>query len=66
MKNFDWVGFLIYLLFNTVLAAFGVDVIDNPLMWVSLNALVVWSDTHSYRRGLVQGGNTVKEIWGIK
>lgn len=66
MKKYDWVGLLIYLLFNTVLLAFGVSVTDNPLMWLSLNGLLVWSDLHSYRNGLHQGGETVKQIWGIK
>jgi hypothetical protein len=66
MNNFDWTGFLIYLLFNTTLWAIGIDIIDNPISWILLNALLVWSDSRSYRNGLVEGGETVKKLWGIK
>ena len=63
--SFDWLGLVVYLLFNTLLAAIGIDVMSNPMSWVSLNALLVWSDLRSYRLGLEQGGRTVKEIWGL-
>lgn len=73
-NDFDWKGYLIYLAYNTFLAAIGINLVDNPLSWVVLNAMFVLSDTRSYRRGLEQGRNIVldrfnlliKERYGIE
>lgn len=62
MKSLDWTGFGIYLAFNVVLSAIGIDIIDNTLSWFALNGLLLFNDMHQYRRGIMTGGEIMLEV----
>lgn len=68
MKGFDFTGLALYLCFGLVLSASGHS-IEDITYWL-LFALFIVTDIRSnsigYRRGLTDGGDTVKKIWGIK
>lgn len=58
----------LYLAFGVVLSASGhaVEDITYWLLFILFMAADIHSSTTSYARGLKDGGNTVKQIWGIK
>jgi hypothetical protein len=68
MKNFDFTHLALYVTFGVVLDASG-HWIGDVTYWMLM--VLFWvtdvrSSSNAYRRGLEDGGRTVKEIWGIK
>lgn len=66
VKSFDWIGAILCVLFNILLISIGIGPLDNPISFLLLNAVYFANDTHKYFRGLNEGGEMVKQIWGIK
>lgn len=68
MKNFDFTGFALYFAFGIVLSSSGHSIGDITY-WL-LFLLFIATDIHSasvaYNKGLKDGGETIKKIWGIK
>jgi hypothetical protein len=68
MRKFDFTHLALYLTFGVVLDASG-HWIGDVTYWMLM--VLFWvtdvrSSSNAYRRGLEDGGRTVKEIWGIK
>ena len=68
MNRFDFTGLALYLTFGFVLSASGHSESDITYWLLFLLYVVtdVYSSNRAYARGLTDGGNTVKKIWGIK
>lgn len=68
MKDVDWTGLALYMVFGMVLSASGHEVTD--VTYWCLFAVLICVDIRSnglgYSKGLTDGSNTVKQIWGIK
>lgn len=68
MMKHDLTSIALYLTFGTVLSASGHDIGDITywLLFILFMVTDIHSSSISYGRGLKDGGDTVKQIWGIK
>lgn len=68
MKNFDLTNLALYLAFGMVLTLSGHDISDMTywLLFALLWAVDVHAVSKGYADGLVDGGDAVKKIWGLK
>lgn len=66
LQRIDWTSVALYAVFSLVLASIGILPLENPISWLLLNAVYLANDVHQFNRGLYEGGEIVKRIWGIK
>lgn len=63
---YNMLNLALYGIFGYILAACGVGVLSNPLVFFALMGILVYIDCSSFKKGMERGGEITKEVWGIK
>lgn len=66
VTKYNVIGITLYALFGFVLSLAGVGVMEKPIEFITLLAILIVVDISSHTNGLNKGVEIAKDVYGIK